>query len=49
VGANSPIIEGRSTYSKALTVVLDGLKFLNADHLRWIVSKTIERIWPLST
>jgi predicted TIM-barrel fold metal-dependent hydrolase len=41
-----PIIEGWSTYSKALTVVRDEMKFLNSDDKRWILSKTIERVWP---
>jgi L-fuconolactonase len=41
-----PVIESRSTYSKALTAVRDEMKFLNADDLSWILSKTIERVWP---
>jgi len=42
-----PIIEGWSTYEKALTVVRDEMKFLNAEDLRWILSKAIERVWPM--
>ena len=41
-----PIIEGYSTYDKALTVVRDEMHFLNADDLRWMLSKSIERVWP---
>jgi len=41
-----PIIEANSTYDKALKVVRDEMKFLNADDLRWMLSKTIERVWP---
>ncbi len=41
-----PILESWSTYAKALTVVRDEMKFLNADDLSWILSKTIERVWP---
>jgi predicted TIM-barrel fold metal-dependent hydrolase len=41
-----PIIEARSTYDKALTVVRDEMKFLNADDKQWMMSKTIERVWP---
>jgi predicted TIM-barrel fold metal-dependent hydrolase len=41
-----PIVEGHSTYAKALSVVRDEMKFLNADDLHWILSKTIERVWP---
>jgi predicted TIM-barrel fold metal-dependent hydrolase len=41
-----PIVETHSTYEKALTVVRDDMKFLKADDLRWMLSKTIERVWP---
>jgi L-fuconolactonase len=42
-----PIIENsNATYDKALTVVRDEMKFLNADDRQWILSKTIERVWP---
>jgi predicted TIM-barrel fold metal-dependent hydrolase len=41
-----PIVEGRSTYARALSVVRDEMKFLNADDREWILSKTIERVWP---
>jgi len=41
-----PIIEGHSTYDRALKVVRDEMKFLNADDLSWMLSKTIERVWP---
>ena len=40
-----PIIEDRSTYDKALTVVRDEMKFFNADDLRWVLSGTVERVW----
>jgi predicted TIM-barrel fold metal-dependent hydrolase len=40
-----PIIEDRSVYAKALTVVRDEMKFFNADDLRWVLSGTIERVW----
>ncbi len=41
-----PIVEGRSTYARALSVVRDEMKFLNAEDRQWILSKTIERVWP---
>ncbi len=41
-----PIIEAVSTYDKALRVVRDDMPFLNADDKRWMLSKTIERVWP---
>jgi predicted TIM-barrel fold metal-dependent hydrolase len=41
-----PIVERVANYAKALTVVRDEMKFLNAEDKRWILSKTIERVWP---
>jgi L-fuconolactonase len=41
-----PIVENRSTYAKALSVVRDEMRFLKADDLHWILSGTIERVWP---
>jgi predicted TIM-barrel fold metal-dependent hydrolase len=40
-----PIIEDRSTYSRALSVVRDEMHFLNAEDKRWMLSKSIERVW----
>jgi L-fuconolactonase len=45
-GTDWPIIEKWSTYDKALTSVRDEMKFLNAEDLRWILSATVERVWP---
>jgi predicted TIM-barrel fold metal-dependent hydrolase len=43
-----PIVENTSgaSYTRALTVVRDEMKFLNADDKSWMMSKTIERVWP---
>jgi predicted TIM-barrel fold metal-dependent hydrolase len=42
-----PIIENsHAQYAQALTVVRDKMAFLNADDLRWMLSATIERVWP---
>jgi predicted TIM-barrel fold metal-dependent hydrolase len=45
-----PIVEQTkdASYAKALTVVRDDMKFLNEDDKRWMLSKTIERVWPFS-
>jgi predicted TIM-barrel fold metal-dependent hydrolase len=43
-----PIVEGWSTYARALSVVRDEMKFLNGDDRRWMLSKTIERVWPFA-
>jgi L-fuconolactonase len=41
-----PILDTWTTYDKALTVVRDEMKFLNADDKQWMLSKTVERVWP---
>ena len=43
-----PIIEDRATYTQALRVVRDDMSFLNADDRQWMLSRTIERVWPFS-
>ena len=43
-----PIVENVSTYTKAVTVVRDDMPFLTADDKSWIMSKTIERVWPFA-
>jgi predicted TIM-barrel fold metal-dependent hydrolase len=43
-----PISERLCTYAQTLSVVRDEMKFLNQDDKHWILSKTIERIWPFS-
>jgi len=42
-----PIVENTSgaSYARALTVVRDEMKFLNAEDRSWILSKTVERVW----
>ena len=41
-----PIVENVSTYERALSVVRDEMKFLNAEDRDWMLNKTIERVWP---
>ena len=41
-----PIIESHARYEQALTLVRDDMKFLNEDDKSWILSRTIERVWP---
>jgi predicted TIM-barrel fold metal-dependent hydrolase len=41
-----PIVENVSTYERALGVVRDEMKFLNAEDRNWMLNKTIERVWP---
>lgn len=42
-----PIIENSgATYRQALTLVRDDMPFLNDTDKSWMLSKTIERVWP---
>jgi len=41
-----PIVEQTSTYDKALGVVRDEMRFLNAEDKRWIFNRTIQQVWP---
>jgi predicted TIM-barrel fold metal-dependent hydrolase len=41
-----PIVENVSTYERALHVVRDEMKFLNAEDKNWMMNKSIERVWP---
>lgn len=43
-----PIAKERATYAQRLTVVKDDMAFLNADDKSWMLSKTVERVWPFS-
>jgi L-fuconolactonase len=45
-GTDWPVSERHSTYTQALTSVRDEMKFLNDEDKSWMLSKTIERVWP---
>jgi predicted TIM-barrel fold metal-dependent hydrolase len=45
-GTDWPISENSTTYAKTLAVVRDDMKFLNAEDKRWMLSKSVERVWP---
>jgi len=45
-GTDWPMVESHCGYAKALAVVRDEMKFLNQEDKSWILSKTIERVWP---
>jgi predicted TIM-barrel fold metal-dependent hydrolase len=48
-GTDWPVSESHTTYDKTLTLVRDDIKFLNADDKSWILSKTVERVWPFDS
>jgi predicted TIM-barrel fold metal-dependent hydrolase len=43
-----PIAKERASYAQRLTVVRDHMQFLNADDKRWMLSRTIEQVWPFA-
>jgi len=45
-GTDWPVVEERATYRQALTVVRDDMKFLSDEDKSWILSQTVERVWP---
>ena len=46
-GTDWPIVEQHhTTYAQALTLVKNDMKFLNDEDKSWMLSKTIERVWP---
>jgi L-fuconolactonase len=45
-GTDWPLVERHCGYAKALTLVRDEMKFLNEEDKSWILSKTVERVWP---
>lgn len=47
-GTDWPLVEDYCGYAKALALVRDEMKFLNEDDKSWMLSKTIERVWPFT-
>jgi predicted TIM-barrel fold metal-dependent hydrolase len=45
-GTDWPVCEAHTTYDKALTLVRDDMKFLNAEDKSWVLSRTVEQVWP---
>lgn len=45
-GTDWPISNKHSSYAQTLAVVRDGMTFLNNEDKRWMLSKTVERVWP---
>lgn len=48
-GTDWPLVENFCGYAKALAIVRDEMSFLNAEDKSWMLSKTVERVWPFST
>jgi len=48
-GTDWPLVEKYCGYAKSLAVVRDEMHFLNEEEKSWILSKTVERVWPFRT
>jgi L-fuconolactonase len=47
-GTDWPISEAQTTYAKTLSLIRDDVSFLNAEDKRWILSRTVEQVWPFA-
>ena len=47
-GTDWPVSEHKARYEQTLAVVRDEMKFLNDEDKSWMLSKTVERVWPFS-
>ncbi|MCW5978336.1 MAG: amidohydrolase [Bryobacteraceae bacterium] len=45
-GTDWPLVENACGYGKALSLVKRDMDFLTEDDKSWILSKTVERVWP---
>ncbi|MBM3785860.1 MAG: amidohydrolase [Acidobacteria bacterium] len=45
-GTDWPVSLPHATYPQTLAVVRDEMKFLNDDDKHWMLSKTVEKVWP---
>jgi predicted TIM-barrel fold metal-dependent hydrolase len=47
-GTDWPLVENHCGYAKALAIVRDEMDFLNEEDKSWMLSRTIERVWPFA-
>jgi len=47
-GTDWPVCKQWTTYEETVRVVRDDMPFLNAEDKSWIMSRTVERIWPFA-
>jgi len=47
-GTDWPVCKQWTTYENTVRVVRDDMPFLNAEDKSWIMSRTVQRIWPFS-
>ena len=47
-GTDWPLVEGYCGYAKAVDIARNQMKFLNEEDKSWMMSRTIERVWPFA-
>ncbi len=47
-GSDWPLVERHCGYGRALALVRDEMDFLTAEDKSWILSQTVERVWPFA-
>ena len=47
--ADRPTVEGRWTYARGSALLRDDMRFLTPEDLRWMLSKTIQRVWSFKS
>src|SRR5579864_4039788 len=47
-GTDWPLVEGYCGYAKAVDIVRSQVKFLSEEDKSWMMSRTIERVWPFA-
>ena len=47
-GTDWPLVENFCGYAKALALVRDEMSFLNEEDKSWMLSRTVERVWPFA-
>jgi L-fuconolactonase len=47
-GTDWPMVESSCGYARALAMVRDEMKFLTEEDKSWMLSRTVERVWPFA-
>jgi predicted TIM-barrel fold metal-dependent hydrolase len=47
-GTDWPLVENHCGYARALELVRDRMSFLNQEDKRWMLAKTVERVWKFA-
>ena len=47
-GTDWPLVERHCGYARALALVRDEMKFLSEEDKRWMLGRTVERLWTFA-